>query len=140
MDRSSAGVLARAAAETVPCLTLCAACEAEAWLPGPWDEAAAGHRADLGLPEPGLHQLIHASYRLLDLITFFTITGGKETRAWTLRRGETALEVAGRCHTDIQRGFIRAEVAPQAAPGGRGGMAARRTGTRPSGRQRVRGA
>ena len=87
------GVLARAVAEDIPCLILCAACEAEL---ATWsaDEAAA-YRADLGLPESGLHRLIHASYRLLDLITFFTITGGKETRAWTLRRGETALEAAG---------------------------------------------
>ena len=117
-------MLARAAAEGIPCLILCAACEAEL---ATWsaDEAAA-YRADLGLPEPGLHRLIHASYRLLDLITFFTITGGKETRAWTLRRGETALEAAGRVHTDIQRGFIRAEVAPQAALVAAGGMAGAR--------------
>ena len=120
----AAGVLARAAAEDVPCLTLCAACEAElaTW---PADEAAA-YRADLGLQEPGLHRLIHASYRLLDLITFFTITGGKESRAWTLRRGETALDAAGRVHTDIQRGFIRAEVAPQAVLVAAGGMAGAR--------------
>jgi GTP-binding protein YchF len=121
----AAGVTARAHAEGIPCLTLCAACEAEL---ATWsaDEAAI-YRADLGLPEPGLHRLIHASYRLLDLITFFTITGGKETRAWTLRRGETALEAAGRIHTDIQRGFIRAEVVPQAALVAAGGMAGART-------------
>ena len=120
----AAGVLARAQAEGIPCLILCAACEAEL---ATWsaDEAAA-YRADLGLPESGLDRLIHASYRLLDLITFFTITGGKETRAWTLRRGETALEAAGRVHTDIQRGFIRAEVAPQAALVAAGGMAGAR--------------
>ena len=93
------------------------------------------YRAELGLAEPGLHRLIHASYRLLDLITFFTITGGKETRAWTLRRGETALEAAGRVHTDIQRGFIRAEVAPQAALVAAGGMA----GARAQGHVRLEG-
>jgi hypothetical protein len=129
----AAGVIARAQVEGVPCLILCAACEAEL---ATWsaDEAAA-YRADLGLPEPGLHRLIHASYRLLELITFFTITGGKETRAWTLRRGETALEAAGRVHTDIQRGFIRAEVAPQAALVAAGGMA----GARAQGHVRLEG-
>jgi ribosome-binding ATPase YchF (GTP1/OBG family) len=43
----------------------------------------------------------------LDYITFFTITGGKEVRAWTLRRGQTVYEAAGQIHTDMQRGFIR---------------------------------
>ena len=120
----AASVTVRAAAENIPCLLLCAACEAElaSWMP---DEAAA-YRADLGLAEPGLHRLIHASYTLLDLITFFTITGGKETRAWTLHAGQTAYEAAGRVHTDIQRGFIRAEVAPQAALVAASGMAGAR--------------
>ena len=69
---------------------LCAACEAElaSWAA---DEAAA-YRADLGLAESGLHRLIRASYGLLDLITFFTITGGKETRAWTLRAGHPPMK------------------------------------------------
>jgi GTP-binding protein YchF len=121
----AAGVTARAAAEGIPCLILCAACEAEL---ATWSaDEAATYRADLGLPEPGMHRLIHASYRLLDLITFFTITGGKETRAWTLHAGQTAYEAAGRVHTDIQRGFIRAEVAPQAALVAAGGMAGART-------------
>jgi GTP-binding protein YchF len=129
----AAGVTARAAAEGIPCLILCAACEAElvTWSA---DEAAT-YRADLGLPEPGMHRLIHASYRLLDLITFFTITGGKETRAWTLHAGQTAFEAAGRVHTDIQRGFIRAEVTPQAALVAAGGMA----GARAQGHVRLEG-
>ncbi len=111
----------------VPCLILCAACEAElaSWAA----EEAAVYRAELGLAESGLHRLLRASYRLLDLITFFTITGGKETRAWTLRAGSSAYEAAGLIHTDIQRGFIRAEVAPQTALVTAGGMAgARATG------------
>jgi hypothetical protein len=129
----AAPVIAKAQAENVPCLILCAACEAEL---GTWpaDEANA-YRADLGLPEPGLHRLIHASYRLLDLITFFTITGGKETRAWTLRAGQTAFEAAGRVHTDIQRGFIRAEVVLQADLIAAGGMA----GARAQGHVRLEG-
>lgn len=89
-------------------IILCADCEAALaeWLP---DEAAA-YRAELGLSEPGLDRLVQASYRLLDLITFFTVTGGEVVRAWTLRRGETAWHAAGQVHTDMQRGFIRAEV------------------------------
>lgn len=129
----AAPVHARAAREGTPCLTLCAACEAEL---ATWQAAeAAAYRADLGLTEPGLHQLIRTSYRLLDLITFFTITGGKETRAWTLRAGATAYEAAGLIHSDIQRGFIRAEVIPQPALIAAGGMA----GARASGLLRLEG-
>ncbi len=62
----------------------------------------------LGLEEPGLTRLIRAGYRLLDLLTFFTV-GPKEARAWTVRRGAKAPEAAGEIHTDFQRGFIRAE-------------------------------
>ncbi|MGE5587362.1 MAG: DUF933 domain-containing protein, partial [Clostridia bacterium] len=56
-----------------------------------------------------LDRVVLAAYRALDLITFYT-TKGPETRAWTLRRGSTAYEAAGRIHSDIQRGFIKAEV------------------------------
>ena len=62
----------------------------------------------LGLSEPGLAKLISAGYRLLGLITFFTV-GPKEARAWTVRKGATAPQAAGVIHTDFQRGFIRAE-------------------------------
>ncbi len=64
---------------------------------------------DLGLAEAGLNRLIRAGYELLDLITFFTV-GPKEARAWTVSRGATAPNAAGRIHTDFERGFIRAEV------------------------------
>jgi hypothetical protein len=64
---------------------------------------------ELGLKEPGLHALICAGYRLLDLITYFT-AGEKETRAWTIRRGTKAPQAAGVIHSDFERGFIRAEV------------------------------
>ncbi len=63
----------------------------------------------MGLEEPGLYRLIRATYRLLDLITFFT-AGEKEVRAWTVRRGAKAPEAAGVIHSDFQKGFIRAEV------------------------------
>jgi len=62
----------------------------------------------LGLSEPGLNKIIRAGYKLLNLVTFFTV-GPKEARAWTVRRNATAPEAAGAIHTDFQRGFIKAE-------------------------------
>jgi GTP-binding protein YchF len=64
---------------------------------------------EFGVTEPGLETVIAACYGALDLITFLT-TGEDETRAWLVRRGATAPEAAGVIHTDLQRGFIRAEV------------------------------
>jgi ribosome-binding ATPase YchF (GTP1/OBG family) len=64
---------------------------------------------EFGVAEPGLDRVIAACYGALDLITFLT-TGEDETRAWEVRRGATAPEAAGVIHTDLQRGFIRAEV------------------------------
>lgn len=65
--------------------------------------------AAFGLEEPALARAIRASYRLLDVISFFTV-GEDEVRAWTVRRGTPAAEAAGVIHSDIARGFIRAEV------------------------------
>jgi GTP-binding protein YchF len=65
--------------------------------------------AEFGVEEPGLDRVVAASYQALDLITFLT-TGDDETRAWEVRSGATAPEAAGVIHTDLQRGFIRAEV------------------------------
>lgn len=64
---------------------------------------------DAGLSEPGVNKLIRSAYQLLNLQTFFTI-GPKEIRAWTIKTGMTAPEAAGVIHSDLQRGFIRAEV------------------------------
>ena len=64
---------------------------------------------DLGVQESGLDQLVKVGYETLGLITFIT-SGEKEVRAWTIRKGETAPEAAGEIHSDLQRGFIRAEV------------------------------
>jgi len=64
---------------------------------------------ELGLEESGLNKLIKASYKLLNLITFFT-TGVDETRAWTVEDGARAPQAAGRIHTDFEEGFIRVEV------------------------------
>ncbi len=65
--------------------------------------------SDLGLKEPGLHRVARSAYHLLDLLTFFT-AGEKEVRAWTLRRGGSAIDAAAVIHTDFAKGFIRAEV------------------------------
>jgi len=64
---------------------------------------------EMGLTEPGVNRLIHSSYALLDLITYFT-AGEKEVRAWTVKKGSTAPQAAGVIHTDFEKGFIRAEV------------------------------
>ncbi len=64
---------------------------------------------DLGLDEPGVNKLIRAAYDLLNLKTFFTV-GPKEAHAWTIREGMTAPQAAGVIHSDLERGFIRAEV------------------------------
>ncbi|HMN37343.1 MAG TPA: redox-regulated ATPase YchF [Hyphomicrobium sp.] len=64
--------------------------------------------AEMGLAEPGLNRLIRAGYKLLDLVTFFTV-GPKEARAWTVTRGTKAPQAAGVIHSDFEKGFIRAE-------------------------------
>ena len=112
-DLPSGGDLAEqvkdiAQAEGAPWVVLCAQMEADLaeW---PADDAVA-YRESAGLDRSGLEDLVWASYRTLDLITFFTLVGGKEVRAWSVARGGTAPEAAGRVHTDMQRGFIMAEV------------------------------
>ncbi|MFC2090941.1 DUF933 domain-containing protein, partial [Bacteroidota bacterium] len=64
---------------------------------------------DAGLSEPGVNRLIRSAYSLLNLMSFFTV-GPKENRAWTIRKGMTAPQAAGAIHSDLERGFIRAEV------------------------------
>lgn len=73
------------------------------------DEEAALFLAEYGIAEPGLHRMIRLSYDLLGLHSFFTV-GEDEVRSWTLPVGATALEAAGAIHSDLARGFIRAEV------------------------------
>lgn len=65
--------------------------------------------AEFGLREPGLHALVRSCYDLLGLMAFFTV-GEDEVRAWTVRRNAVAVEAAGTIHSDLARGFIRAEV------------------------------
>lgn len=72
------------------------------------DEEKISFLRDLGLQESGLDKLIKASYKLLGLISYLT-AGPKEVRAWTIKRGTKAPQAAGKIHTDMERGFIRAE-------------------------------
>ena len=65
--------------------------------------------ADAGLTEPGVNRLVRSAFHLLDLQNFFT-AGPKEVRAWTIKKGMTAPQAAGVIHSDLERGFIRAEV------------------------------
>ncbi len=89
------------------CLRLCGKMEAEiAQLP---DEDRGEFLEGLGLTEPGLHSLVRSTYELLGLQTFYT-AGEKENRAWTVRKGISAAKAAGVIHSDIERGFISAEV------------------------------
>ncbi|AHE99330.1 redox-regulated ATPase YchF [Thioalkalivibrio paradoxus] len=102
-----AQVEAHASTEGAQVVPVCASIEAEiAQLEA---EERAEFLAELGLEEPGLDRVIRATYRLLDLQTYFTC-GPKEVRAWTVRRGSTAPQAAGVIHTDFEKGFIRAEV------------------------------
>jgi GTP-binding protein YchF len=83
-------------------------------------EEAEEFKTALGIEELGLNRVIQLSYHLLDLISFLTV-GPDECRAWTIRRGSTAVDAAGAIHTDLARGFIRAEVVgwePLLAAGG----------------------
>jgi ribosome-binding ATPase len=90
------------------CIAVSARIEAElAELPA---GEAVEMRSELGLGESGLERLVGATYQLLDLVTFFTAHRGSEARARALRRGLTAWDAAGKVHTDIQAGFVGAEV------------------------------
>ena len=78
---------------------------------GELEEAeAAEMRAELGISESGLERVVHGAFDLLDLIVFFTADTGKEAMARSVRAGSTAWEAAGEVHTEIQHGFVRAEV------------------------------
>ncbi|HEY3280830.1 MAG TPA: redox-regulated ATPase YchF [Armatimonadota bacterium] len=90
-----------------PLVSLCAKAEMEvAQLP---EDEEAEFLAALGIDEPGRNHLLRLCYQELGLISFFTV-GEDEVKAWTLRRGQNAVEAAGKIHSDLARGFIRAEV------------------------------
>ena len=65
---------------------------------------------EFNLPEPALNRVIRACYKKLNLITFYTIAGGKDARAWAIKKGSSAFKAAGKIHTDMQKGFIKVEV------------------------------
>lgn len=88
-------------------IKICARLEAE--LTDLSEEEAMEYKKELEIKNTGLDQLIKASYKLLNLITFFT-SGPQETRAWTIIKGSKAPEAAGEIHTDFQKGFIKAEI------------------------------
>ena len=96
----------KARAEGAGCVVISAKIEAEFAGLAPQDRDAFLH--DLGLEEAGLNRLIREGYRVLGLITYFTV-GPKEARAWTVTRGTKAPKAAGTIHTDFEKGFIRAE-------------------------------
>ena len=99
----------QARAEGCPVVVISAQIEAE--LAELEASEASEYLQSLGLTEPGLNRLIRTAYQTLGLITFFT-AGEKEVRAWTVRAGSTAPQAAGEIHSDLERGFIRAEVVP----------------------------
>ena len=103
-----AALVEHARRQDAGCIGVSARIEAElAELPA---DQAVEMRSELGLAESGLERLVRAAYELLDLVTFFTAHRGSEARARALRRGLTAWDAAGKVHTEIQAGFVRAEV------------------------------
>ena len=96
-----------ASAQNAQCIPV--SCEIESELTSLPKEERKEFLESLGAMESGLDKLVKASYRLLDLSTFFTV-GSDECRAWTFRNGMSAPECAGIIHTDFQKGFIKAEV------------------------------
>lgn len=106
-DELSGSLLETAGRHGLEVVPVCAKLEEELGQLTPEDALA--FLEDLGVKESGLERVIHTGYRLLDYITFFT-AGPTESRAWTITRGMTAPEAAGKIHTDMQRGFIRMEV------------------------------
>lgn len=96
-----------AEAENAQVVVICASIEAEI---AELDDAERDlFLAEMKLDEPGLNRLIHTTYKLLGLETYFT-AGEKEVRAWTIHHGDSAPQAAGVIHTDFEKGFIRAEV------------------------------
>jgi GTP-binding protein YchF len=98
------------AGENSPVFVINASLEAE--LAGMEPEDMVEFMQEYGIKESGRERVIKAVYNMLDLITFFTV-GEDECRGWTLRKGSTALDAAGAIHSDLARGFIRAEIIEQ---------------------------
>jgi GTP-binding protein YchF len=103
-----AAVEAKAQSDGAECVVVCAKLEAEIAALPPGERAA--YAKELGVEQSGLDRLIIGTYRLLNLMTFLT-AGEKQARAWTITRGTKAPQAAGTIHSDMERGFIRAEIA-----------------------------
>jgi GTP-binding protein YchF len=103
-----ADIAAHAAAQGAGAVAVSSRIEAE--LSELEDEDAAAMREDLGIADTGLQRVVGGAFALLDLIAFFTAGEDKPAQSWHLRRGLTAWHAAGQIHSDIQRGFVRAEV------------------------------
>jgi GTP-binding protein YchF len=101
-------IAAHAAAQGANAVAVSARLEAELGELG--DEDAAAMREDLGLAESGLATVVRGAFSLLDLVAFFTAGEAKPAQSWHLRQGLTVWHAAGQIHSDIQRGFVRAEV------------------------------
>jgi hypothetical protein len=99
-------VMERAKAENAQAVVVSAKIESEIAVLPPGEQK--DYLEAVGLEEPGLNRVIRAGYRLLGLITYFTV-GPKEARAWTITVGTRAPQAAGVIHTDFEKGFIRAE-------------------------------
>jgi GTP-binding protein YchF len=107
-DEVPAAVAAHAAAVGAVAVAVSSRIEAE--LSELDDEDAAAMREDLGIAQSSLDRVVGGAFSLLDLIAFFTAGEDKPAQSWHLRRGLTAWHAAGEIHSDIQRGFVRAEV------------------------------
>jgi GTP-binding protein YchF len=101
-------VVAHAAAHGAQAVAVSSRIEAE--LSELDDDDATAMRADMGIAESGLQRVVHGAFSLLDLIAFFTAGEAKPAQSWHLRRGLSAWHAAGQIHSDIQQGFVRAEV------------------------------
>ncbi len=112
-----------AARSRTPLLEICAAVEMEVSQLGPEEEAS--FLEAMGISESGRYRLLRTVYELLGLQSFFTV-GEDEVRAWTIRKGDNAITAAGKIHSDLARGFIRAEVIPYEALMAAGGQKAAR--------------
>jgi len=107
-DEVPAAVAEHAAAQGALAVAISSRIEAE--LSELEDEDAAAMRDDLGIAESSLQRVVSGAFSLLDLIAFFTAGEDKPAQSWHLRRGLTAWHAAGEIHSDIQRGFVRAEI------------------------------
>ena len=109
-DELPPAIAEHAAAQGAAAVAISARLEAE--LAELDEQEAASMRVDLGLAESGLQTVVRGAFALLDLIAFFTAGEDKPAQSWHLRRGLSVWHAAGMIHSDIQRGFVRAEVVP----------------------------